>query len=64
MPSFKVEFHRLARKEYDSACKWYAERSPDAAQRFEEAVDEAVLRISERPGSLSLLSGPYRWSRV
>ena len=64
MAKIKVEFHRLARKEYDEARKWYAERSQIAAQRFKDAVDEAIIRISESPQALPRLSGPYRWTRV
>ena len=64
MRAVKVEFHRLALKDYDDACKWYAERSASAAKWFEEAVDEAMIRISEAPESLPRLSGPYRRVRV
>jgi len=64
MPSVNVEFHRLADKDYDEALKHYSERSPDTAQRFKEAVDAAVHRISQAPDSLPPMSGPYRWVRV
>jgi plasmid stabilization system protein ParE len=64
MPTIKVEFHRLALKEYDEARKWYAERSAGAAQKFKEAVDEATVRIARAPESLPRMSGPYRWARV
>ena len=64
MPEFKVEFHRLATNDYDDAVKWYAERSASTAQRFKEAVDEAILRISQAPESLPRISGHYRRVRV
>lgn len=64
MPAIKVEFHRLADKEYEEAFKYYAERSPDTAQRFKEAVDAAVRRIAEAPESMPRMSGPNRWVRV
>jgi plasmid stabilization system protein ParE len=64
MPSVKVEFHRLADKEYDGAFKYYAERSPGAALRFKEAVDAAVRRIELGPDLLPRYSGPFRWVRV
>ena len=64
MPAVKVEFHRLALKEYDGACKWYADRSVDAEMRFRQAVDEATVRIAEGPESLPRLSGFYRRIRV
>ena len=62
--SAKVEFHRLALKEYDDACKWYAERSDIAEQRFEPVVDAAVSRISDSPESLAQFPSGYRWVRV
>jgi plasmid stabilization system protein ParE len=64
MPTIKVEFHRLALKDYDDAYKWYAERSVETAKRFKEAVDEAILRISQGPESFPLITGSYRWVRV
>ena len=45
MDTIKIEFHRLANKEYDEAFNYYAERSPETAQRFKKAVDAAVQRI-------------------
>jgi toxin ParE1/3/4 len=64
MRSVKVEFHRLARKEFDNARLWYAERSESAAIRFKAAVDDAILRISQGPEALPRYSGLYRWARV
>jgi len=64
MPTIKVEFHRLAEKDYDDAFKYYAERSAETALRFKEAVDAAVRRIAQAPESLPRMSGPYRWVRV
>jgi toxin ParE1/3/4 len=60
----KVEFHRLADKEYEEGFKYYAERSPDTAQRFKKAVDAAVHRIADSPDSLPRMLGPNRWVRV
>jgi plasmid stabilization system protein ParE len=64
MPTVKVEFHRLADKDYDDAFKYYQERSTDTALRFKDAVDAAVRRIAQAPESLPPMSGPYRWVRV
>jgi plasmid stabilization system protein ParE len=64
MPAVKVEFHRLADKEYEEALKYYAERSPDTAQRFKKAVDAAVRRIAEASETMPRMSGPNRWVRV
>jgi plasmid stabilization system protein ParE len=65
MAELKVEFHRLADKEYDQALKYYAERSPEASERFKNAVDAAVQRIiSQGPDSLPRYSGQNHWVRV
>ena len=64
MRPIRVDFHRLAIKEYDDATNWYTERSPSTARRFKDAVEDAMLRISESPDSLPPMSGPYRWVRV
>jgi toxin ParE1/3/4 len=60
----KVEFHRLAEKDYDDAVNWYVKRSPSTSQRFKDAVDRAVLRIANKPESLPRMFGHYRWVRV
>ena len=60
----RIEFHRLALKEFDDACTWYKERSPATADRFKDAVEKAILRVSQGPDSLPKLTGAYRWVRV
>jgi len=62
--AIKVEFHDLADKEFEEAFRYYAERSPDSARRFKNAVDDALRRIAESAESLSRMSGPYRFVRV
>jgi plasmid stabilization system protein ParE len=55
-----VSFNRLAVKDYREAYDWYAERSPETAARFVEAVDAAVNRILVAPNSWSAVSAKYR----
>lgn len=64
MAAAKVEFHRLAQKDYEDGFDWYAARSAATAQRFKKAVDVAYRRIVDGPLSLPVLSGNYRWARV
>jgi toxin ParE1/3/4 len=64
MPAIRVEFHRLAWKDYDEACKWYSERSAETKQRFKAAVEAAVLRICKDPELFPQFSGGYSWVRV
>ncbi len=63
-PTVRVRFHRLASQEYVRALRWYARRSPRAAQRFQDAIDEAVRRIAAAPQSWPIFRGPYRWLRA
>jgi plasmid stabilization system protein ParE len=64
MATVKVEFHRLAEKEYDDASNWYAQRSAETALHFKNAVDESVRRIAQSPESFPRISGGYRRIRV
>ncbi|MCC7475149.1 MAG: type II toxin-antitoxin system RelE/ParE family toxin [Pirellulales bacterium] len=64
MGEIRIEFHRLAEKEFEDAYHWYAARSPESAVRFTNAVNDAILRITSGPELLSVYSGHYRWVRV
>jgi plasmid stabilization system protein ParE len=59
-----VAFHRLAAQEYRAATRWYAERSPATATRFQRAVDAAITRIRSNPGALPAERQHLRWVRV
>ena len=43
------EFHPEALAEYEDAARYYAERDPELAPRFVEAVEDAFDRILESP---------------
>jgi plasmid stabilization system protein ParE len=64
MAERRIEFHRLALKEFDEARKWYSERSPDAERKFKAAVEDAIDRISRNPALLPRYSNNYQWVRV
>jgi plasmid stabilization system protein ParE len=64
MPSWDVSFNRLAIKDYREAREYYAARSPQAAERFVDAVDAAIRRMMRAPNSLPIVSGRYRRVRV
>jgi len=59
-----VLFHRLARREYQTALRWYAQRSPQAALRFKDEVARAVQRIAGNPDHGPVYQGVYRWART
>ncbi len=42
-----VEFHPAATAELESSTRWYAERSPTAAQNFLVAIDLTIDSIAE-----------------
>lgn len=50
----EIRFHWKARIEYQEAIIWYANRSRDAALRFEAELDEVLRRISENPSMFPL----------
>ncbi|HZL90651.1 MAG TPA: type II toxin-antitoxin system RelE/ParE family toxin [Pirellulaceae bacterium] len=60
----EVYFQRLAAQEFRSARKWYAARSPRAADRFRLSVSAAVERIASTGDSLPVLEGDYRYVQV
>ena len=45
----RYEFHPEALEEYREAAVYYAERDPELALRFVEAIEEAIQRIIEAP---------------
>ncbi|HYK03925.1 MAG TPA: type II toxin-antitoxin system RelE/ParE family toxin [Thermoanaerobaculia bacterium] len=44
-----LDFHPSTRRELLKHKKWYSERSPAAAARFEREIDHAITRIIEGP---------------
>lgn len=60
-----VLFHRLARSEYLRARRWYAKQGGERlAQRFSDAVDDAVRRIIESPDRWPTFRTKYHWVRL
>jgi plasmid stabilization system protein ParE len=49
MSTGQVFFHPEALEEAEAATRWYRERSPRAAQRFVEEIDEAIARVLAAP---------------
>ena len=45
----RVLFTEAAQNDFVDAIEWYQNESPEAADRFEEAIDEIVQRIEENP---------------
>ena len=64
MPLPVVLLHRLALREYQTARRWYAQRSPQAAQRFQDEVARAVQRIASNPDQGPIYHVVYRWVRT
>ena len=59
-----VDIHPLALQELRVARRWYAQRSPAAAQRFRLAVDAVVQRIATTAEQGSPYRQRYRWMRL
>ena len=56
----RLRVRKAARAEVAAAFAWYLERSPAAAQRFLEAVDEAMQLIEEAPARHPIIRGRLR----
>ena len=44
-----IDYLPGARSDFNESFDWYAERSAQAAQRFADAVDAALLRVAANP---------------
>ena len=55
MPTWRVVIEPQAEAEARNSFLWYLDRSPTAAQGFQDAIDEAVDSLAE---------APYRWPEV
>jgi plasmid stabilization system protein ParE len=58
-----VDMHPLTVRELRAAYRWYARRSPAAAQRFRLAVDQVIQRIATAAEQGSPYRQVYRWMR-
>ena len=56
----RLRVRKIARAEIAAAFEWYLERSPAAAQRFLDAVDDAMTRIEEAPERQPVIRGRLR----
>jgi plasmid stabilization system protein ParE len=56
----RLRVRKLARSEIDAAYTWYLQHSPDAAQRFLNAADEAMSLIADAPEQYPLVHGRLR----
>lgn len=59
-----VIFHRLAAREFRTACRWYAQRSADLEQAFRDAIDGAAQKIADSPRLWPSFRTRYRWVRT
>lgn len=57
-------FHRLAKKEAQSAEAWYRARNADAAARFRLMVERTANRIAAAPDTYPFVRSQYRQLRV
>lgn len=56
----RIRVRKTARDEIAAAFDWYWERSPAAAQKFIESIDEAMQRIEEAPERYPIIRGHLR----
>ncbi len=53
--------NQAAQADYNEALRWYAQRSAQAAQSFEEELDRAVNRIDADPRQFPLCDAQHRF---
>jgi plasmid stabilization system protein ParE len=59
-----VRFHPEADEEYRDALAWYRARSPQAADRFEAAVETALGRIAASPMMFPIYDDQHRYTTL
>jgi plasmid stabilization system protein ParE len=57
----EVTVHPEAEAEYEHALGWYLDRSPQAAERFQAAFDEAIEAIRSYPAMFPLCDETHRF---
>jgi plasmid stabilization system protein ParE len=57
----EVTIHPEAEAEYEHALAWYLERSPQAAERFVIAFDDAIKAIRSNPTMFPLCDVVHRF---
>jgi plasmid stabilization system protein ParE len=55
-----VELLPTARSDFDESFDWYAHRSPEAAERFERAVERALRQIADKPERFVMVDRIHR----
>ena len=55
-----IDFLPGARYDFDESFGWYGERSVIAAERFANAVDEAVNRVASNPEQFPAIDSRHR----
>jgi len=56
--SYIVNFHPLAQADYDQIFDYIAERSPEGALSWDDALNGAVARLKSNPEGYSLIPDP------
>jgi len=66
--NFTVNFHPLAKADYHAFYHYIAERSPDGAVSWENALDDAISRLEKDPNIYSeipdLVKGRDKYQQV
>jgi plasmid stabilization system protein ParE len=55
-----IDYVSGARRDFDESFDWYAERSTQAAVRFADAVDAALVKIAANPTRFATPDGVHR----
>jgi len=55
-----IDYLSDARRDFDESFDWYSERSTQAAIRFADAVDAALMQLAARPTRFPSSDGVHR----
>ena len=61
---YELRVAPIALQELKDAIDWYAARSPLAAKRFAQAIDEAMAEVETTPLRFPALNDRYRYVQL
>jgi plasmid stabilization system protein ParE len=56
----KIDFRRIARREYDEAVSWYENKEPGLGREFQNELDLLLKRIASHPEQFRQIRGILR----
>ena len=64
MAALTLLIHKLARREYHAAFRWYAQQSLRAALGFQDEIERTLQQIVSAPSQGAMIYRNHRWMRT